>query len=218
MRLSWRVRGIVVLAFLSGHPALAQRFEVGVEGGIRTTDDVSGTLTSESKRYIMGPKVEIRLPLRLSFEFDALYRRFGFTGYETSCCGSSVTRERANSWEFPMILKYRIPVVPGHPFVGVGYAPRTVHGTDVSSGVGNVGFSTPPIYFFNQRFETTYPVTSAVVISGGLNLGAGHIRFSPELRYEHWNAPFLNEFGGDGSSRFVSNQNEVFVLLGVSWR
>ncbi len=180
-------------------------------------DDVSGTLTSESKRYIVGPKVEIRLPLRLSFEFDALYRRFGFTGYEASCCGNSITRERANSWEFPMILKYRIPVVPGHPFVGVGYAPRTVHGTDVSSGAGNLGVPLPPVYFFNQHSETSYSVTQGVVISAGLNFGAGHVRFSPELRYEHWNAPFLNEFGGDGSFRFLSTQNEVLVLLGVSW-
>src|SRR5580704_7591899 len=141
MRFLSSVIGILTLAVLCGHRAVAQRVAVGLEGGVRTTDDVSGSLTSESKRYIVGPKVEIRLPLRLSFEFDALYRRFGFTGYETSCCGNSVTRERSNSWEFPMILKYRIPVVPGHPFVGAGYAPRTVDGTDVSSGVGNVGFT-----------------------------------------------------------------------------
>jgi hypothetical protein len=196
---------------------MAQPIEVGVEGGVRTTDDVSGTLTSESKRYIVGPKVEIRLPLRLSFEFDALYQRFGFTGYEASCCGNSVTRERANSWEFPLILKFRIPVLPGRPFVGAGYAPRTVHGTDVSNGVGNVGLPGPLVYFFNQRVETSYPVTNGVVISGGLNLGSGHVRFSPELRYVRWTTPFLNEFGGDGSSRYLSNQNEVFVLLGVSW-
>ncbi len=197
---------------------MAQRFEVGVEGGVQTVDDVSGTLHPESKRYIVGPKVEIRLPLRLSFEFDALYRRFGFTGYETSCCGNSITRERANSWEFPMILKYRIPVAPGHLFAGAGYAPRTVHGTDVSNGVFNVGLPGPLAYIVNQRSETRYSVTQGVVISGGLNLGSGHVWFSPELRYVHWNAPFLNEFGGDGSYRFVSNQNEVFVLLGISWR
>jgi hypothetical protein len=127
--------GILVLVFLGGHPALAQRIAVGVEGGVRTMDDVSGSLTPESKRYIVGPMVELRLPLRLSFEFDALYRRFGFTGYQSlDDLANSITRERANSWEFPMILKYNLPGVLAHPFVGVGYAPRTVHGTDVSSG------------------------------------------------------------------------------------
>lgn len=194
---------------------MAQRFEVGVEGGIRTTDDVSGA-TSESKRYIVGPKVEIGLPLRLSFEFAALYRRFGFTDYEVSCCGSSITRERANSWEFPLIVKYRIPNVPGRAFVGAGYAPRTVNGTDVFSSSGYAGYliGTPA---FVQRSETSYPLTGAFVVSGGLNLGAGHIRFSPELRYEHWNAPFLREISGNAIPPLLSNQSEVFVLLGVSW-
>ena len=37
------------------------------------TDNVTGSLTSESKRYILGPMVEVRLPLHFSFELDALY-------------------------------------------------------------------------------------------------------------------------------------------------
>lgn len=52
---------------------------------------------------------------------------------------------------------------------------------------------------------------------GRVNLGAGHLEFSPELRYVHWSAPFLNEVGGDGSFRFVSRQDELFAFLGVSW-
>jgi hypothetical protein len=217
MRFPYCVTGILSLAFLSSHLAVAQRIAVGVEGGVRTTDDVSGSITSESKRYIVGPKVEIGLPLRLSFELEALYQRFGFTGYAGSELGSSITRERANSWEFPMILKYSLPVMPlVHPFVGVGYAPRTVHGSDVSSG----SFLSSPsgyTYFFNQHSDTSYSWTHGVVVAGGVNLGAGRMRFSPELRYVHWNAPFLNEIGGDGSFGFVSKQNELFVLLGVSW-
>jgi hypothetical protein len=173
---------VLILVFLTGHLAMAQRFEVGVEGGVQTMDDVSGTLHPESKHYIVGPKVEIHLPLRLSFEFDALYQRFGFTGYDDALGFFSDTiRERANSWEFPMILKYRIPVVPGNPFVGVGYAPRTVHGTDVTNGYVNEGEQRD--VFTNVRSETNYSVTQGLVISAGLNLGFGHVRFSPELRY-----------------------------------
>jgi hypothetical protein len=73
-------------------------------------------------------------------------------------------------------------------------------------------------YFFNQHSNPSYSLTHGVVVCGGVNLGAGHVWFSPELRYVHWNAPFLSEFGGDGSFRFVSKQDEVFLLLGVSWR
>ncbi len=213
---------IALLVSFSGQLAVAQWVDVGVLGGARLTDDVSGTLMSESKRYIVGPKVEVRLPLRLSVEVDALYRRFGFTGYEESCCGFAVTRERANSWEFPMILKYRLPVPLVHPFVGVGYSPRVVNGTDVSYGsfLSYISGNPPTIIytsFTNQRSNTSYSATHGIVVSGGVNLDVGHVRFSPEVRYVHWNAPFLNEFGGDGSFRFVSNQNEAFVLLGISW-
>lgn len=65
--------GILALVFLSGNVLLAQLVEVGVEGGIRTTDDLSAGLTSESKRYMVGPTVDIRLPKRFSVEVDALY-------------------------------------------------------------------------------------------------------------------------------------------------
>lgn len=214
------VAGILMLVFLGGHPALAQLIAVGVKGGVRITDDFSGQpnglirLTSESKRYIVGPMLEVRLPLRLSFEFDALYQRFGFTSITSGGLAYSMSRQRVNSWEFPMILRYRPPAVGALPFVGVGYAPRTAHGTDVSSGFY---LSSPCCYTYysSQRSHTSYPVTHGVVISGGADLGIGHVRVSPELRYVHWSAPFLNiSYRGFG---FVSNQDELLLLLGVSW-
>ena len=121
-----------------------------------------------------------------------------------------------------MIAKYHVPAGPIHPFVGAGYAPRVVHGTDVLSGYYLSGISVSPpasiySYYFNQRYPTNYATTNGIVVSGGLDFRFGHVRISPELRYIRWSAPFLNEYGGDGSSRFVSNQNELFVLLGLSW-
>jgi hypothetical protein len=115
-----------------------------------------------------------------------------------------------------MILKYRLPIALTHPFVGAGYAPRTIHGTDVSSG-SYLSSPSGYTYFFNRHSDTSYSWTHGVVVSGGVNWDAGHLRFTPELRYVHWSAPFLNEYGGDGSFRFVSKQDEVFVLLGISW-
>lgn len=152
MRLSSCAMGILAIVFLSGHVAVAQRIAVGIEGGFRTTNDVSGSLTSESKRYIAGPTVDVHLPLRLSLEFDALYRRFGFTGYAQSCCARSITRERVNSWEFPMILKYHPPARMAQPFVGLGYAPRTIRGTDVSStSRSSTAAHSPRICFGGRR-------------------------------------------------------------------
>jgi hypothetical protein len=204
---------IAIFAFFvsSVNVLLAQAVEVGVEGGIRTTDDFSDSLSSESKRYMVGPTMDVRLPKRFSVEVDALYQRFGFTGQYSYGIGNyGMVRERTNSWEFPVILKYRLPIRPMHPFVGIGYAPRILNWAGISSGARGY---TP---YYNERDSGNYPVTHGIVISGGVSLGAGHFRFTPEVRYTYWTEPYLNGFlsrpccGG-------SNQNEVSVLLGIRW-
>jgi hypothetical protein len=206
--------------FLAVCPAIAQLVAFGVEGGLRTSGDVSGSLTPESKRYIVGPKLEVRLPLHLSFEVDALYRRIGFTGYESSPFFSAIRRERDNSWEFPMIGKYHFPGTARlglHPFAGIGYAQRTLSGSAVSSGSYlNVGTGVTT-YYSNSHSTVGLTMTQGLVISGGVELGARHLLISPELRYVHWNAPVINSYGGDGSFSFAAPQDELFVLVGIAW-
>ena len=120
-----------------------------------------------------------------------------------------------------MILKFRLPGALVHPFVGAGYSPRIIHGTDALSGYYLSGITQNPpanVYTYTStHYNTTYPVTHGVVVSGGVTLRLGHLSVSPEARYVHWKTPFLSEYGGDGSYRFVSNQDELFVLVGVSW-
>jgi hypothetical protein len=207
------------LLLLSAATAVAQlmgqSIAIGIEGGLRTTGDVSGTLSPESKRYIVGPKLEVRLPWHLSFEFDALYRDVGFTGYPESPFFSATTRERDSSWEFPLIVKYHFPrLVRLRPFAGIGYAPRIVHGDDVSSGSYLSGMTENPpasvyTYYFNSRSNTSYPATQGLVVSVGVEFGARHVLISAEPRYVHWNQPFLSEFGGDGSFRYTSAERSV---------
>jgi len=197
---------------------LGQPVALGVKAGFWPTDDVSGSLHPESKRYIVGPALEVRLPLRFSFEFDALYRRLGFTGYINSIGFYGTQRERDNSWEFPMIAKYHLPAPLLHPFVGVGYAPHTVHGTDTISGCTLQGLGPYVCGSNGNKLNTTYSLTHGLVVSGGVDLGSRHVRVAPEFRYVHWIMPFLNQYGGVGSFRYVSAQNELFVLVGGSWR
>jgi hypothetical protein len=219
MRLHFFLAGSLAFLFLSGLLAMAQSVAIGIEGGLRATGDVSGTLTPESKRYIVGPKLEVRLPWHLSFEFDALYRRVGFLGYFNSCCANAQAGERDNSWEFPMIVKYHFPSAARlHPFAGIGYAPRIVYGSDVSSGSYLSNFDTGALtYYSNVHRNVSYPVTQGFVLSGGVDFRAHHLLISPELRYVHWNAGFLNSEGGDGSFRYTSPQDELFVLVGIAW-
>ena len=213
----------IVFAAIFAAPAPAQQLGFGAIGGVWTTADVSGTLHPESKRYIVGPEAELRLPLGLSVEFDELYRRFGYTGYSYTVVGGSISYVRANSWEFPLMAKVRLPFVAAHPFVGIGYAPRTIHGSAVSSGYYLSGITQNPptsvyTYYSNQHSNVSYPLTHGVVVAGGVEAGLGPIHVSPQIRYVHWNAPFLNTQGGAGSFQFSSSQDEFFVMVGLTWR
>src|SRR5215469_828834 len=139
---------VLLLICVVGEHASAQQLTFGVKGGIWTTGDIGNSTGSaaeihhlESKRYIVGPMVELRLPLSLSVEFDALYRRLGFTTNVNYCCGFDVSRERDNSWEFPTTVKYRFSRRVLQPFVGIGFAPRIVHGTSVGYGCLQTGYN-----------------------------------------------------------------------------
>ena len=93
-----------------------------------------------------------------------------------------------------------------------------MEGSDVSSGT----YIAPPPEsfrtFFGQRTNTSYRLAGGLVLSGGVDLNLGHVRISPEFRYLHWRDPFLQQVGGDGSDFIQSNDNEYFVLVGISWR
>jgi hypothetical protein len=65
-------------------------------------------------------------PFKLDVEVDALYRRFGDRGASCFFTGCSSTRRRANSWEFPILVKRRWPFPLASPYAGVGYTPRRV--------------------------------------------------------------------------------------------
>src|SRR5947209_2197149 len=126
-----------IFVFLTGLPLLAQGpVSVGVKGGVSIPDDVSGFgVSSESRLYLIGPMVEFRLPLRLGIEVDALYSRLGYRYSVGTIGGFSTSRARANSWEVPLLLKYRLPVPLVHPYISAGVAPRYASGTISTEGV-----------------------------------------------------------------------------------
>lgn len=98
---------IILVLFLS-LPSFSQSITIGVKGGIRATNDVEGSGTSESKRYLVGPAVEVKLPFRLALEVDALYSRFGLRTSQGGFFGFTDQSQRASSWEFPILAKYRL--------------------------------------------------------------------------------------------------------------
>jgi len=211
-----------ILFFSVAHSAPAQSIGVGIEGGARVSNEIFGTASAESKRYIVGPRVDVHLPRNFSVEVDALYRTFGYSGYQISTVTNEIVRGRASSWELPMLIKYRYPGFRAHPFIGTGYDPRFVHGTEVTNGAYVSGVTSGVItytYLTNQQAKTSYPVSHGAVVNGGMDFVIGSVHISPELRYIHWSPPFLNvnQSGSAGGYKFNSGHNELMVLFGVTW-
>lgn len=148
------------LLFAASVPGYSQFFSLGVKAGVPLTDAVHGvsdgttSVFTDTSRWIVGPTAEVRLPFRLSFEVDALYRRQNYT-----LSGANFAQGfAANDWQFPFLGKYSFGEGALRPFVDAGVTYR-----HVSSGID--------------------PNTAGFTLGGGVTLKALFIRLSPEIRY-----------------------------------
>lgn len=208
------MRSFSLLVLLAGSWSIAQSLTVGVAGGGRLTDDVINSTTPESKRYVVGPMIELGLPWNFGVEFDALYHPYRYqVSYGGGAAGITDT-ERANSWEFPILLRYTIPVRRIRPFAEAGIAPRTISGSINSSGY--FLNSTGTISNFNGSGPTNWPASVGVVVGGGVRFNVGRLSFSPEVRYTHWTTTPVIDGGNNGPTAY-SNQEQFDILVGVGW-
>ena len=140
----------------------------------------------ESRRYIVGPSIEFRLPAGFAVEVDALYQRLGnsanfsippgvnLLGVSTENLLSS--RQHGNSWEFPVLGKYYFRRASSwQPFLGTGFAFRTigVHSdtTSLSTDANGVAQTSSTKNDFRLGLDT------GVVVAAGIRLHAGHFAF-----------------------------------------
>ena len=90
----------LVLACVFASVSFGQSFEFGVKGGWPLTaafpalSAYSGTGSSNSTGFVIGPTVELRLPFGLGVEGDALYRRVDFP----SQTGNDIVAASAGTW------------------------------------------------------------------------------------------------------------------------
>jgi hypothetical protein len=115
--------------FLTSFVCSGQSITLGVAGGARLTDDVTFSAIPESRRYDVGPTIEVGFSHGLAVEIDALYHRHRYIWGTGSFAGSETELERANDWEIPLLAKYYLPVRKIKPFVIAGIAPRSISGT-----------------------------------------------------------------------------------------
>src|SRR5579863_6535197 len=104
-------------------PMWSQTFMVGLKAGVPFSSyfetGLTGSLhggaqySSATRRYTLGAAAELRLTRAFGFEVDALYHRLGYAGlihFFDSANGNysnSSIHVTGNSWDFPLLLKYR---------------------------------------------------------------------------------------------------------------
>jgi hypothetical protein len=190
-------------------PSPAQRLTLGVVAGTGLTDDFrrdsftfpgaadqTSTFTTGpvSRGPIVGPKLELGLPLGFSVEADALHRPLRSTTTQTisppvvlpnGAVLSTIGPDQRThaSWEFPILVRHRVPLARWRPFLEAGPSFRPA-GT--STGIAHTG----------------------ITVGAGVSLPVHSVTIAPALRYTRWReAPaFLP----------VANVNQMELVVGIA--
>jgi hypothetical protein len=202
----------IFLFFLTSCFCVGQSVTLGVLGGGRPTGEVLSGVSSESKGYVVGPTLEVGLPLGFSIEADGLYHRLGYQYTFSSSSGTlSVTEtgsERDNTWEIPILLKYKIPMGRIKPFVMAGGSRRSLSGSATFTST-----STSPVLNGSSTTggagRTNYSAEVGVVGGAGVQFKIGRLQLSPQARFTHW--------GSRPGGYFYARQ-QVDLLVGIGWK
>jgi opacity protein-like surface antigen len=200
-----------VLLFLLGSISVfAQPFSAGIKAGVPLNDFLSaagnGTFnyTAPTQRYIVGGMAEVRLPLGLGVEFDALYRKLGYNG--SGILGSDTISASGSNWEFPLLLKYRFHFPVVRPYLDAGVAWDTIAG--LKETIVNVTLPVQPSPSDLQR-----NTTMGFVVGGGVDIHAVFLHISPEIRFTRWNSTQIS----DALGLLRSNLNQGEFLVGLTF-
>lgn len=190
--------------------ASAQFIGAGVKLGATPTkwSDKFGSSTSakdDSSSFVVGPYVELRLPLGFAIEADGLYRSVGAitTANLANAAVNSVTDAR--SWEFPILAKYRFPTPMVKPFVVAGPSFRWVGQQSISATCTGTSCADVPSSVKNDGFSK-----AGFVLGGGLEWKLGAVRLSGEGRYTRYGKEALPPY-------FSTSQNQAQILFSIGF-
>lgn len=173
----------------------------------------TGTTLKES-RWTGGPTVEFSLPGRFAIAFETLYRnrQEDYGGIANLATGFSPfqvnSRRSTNTWDLPLLLKYRFRVGPARPFLTAGYqwtresyeARASYLCTDPKGGP-----CVPPDYPV-QQFGGSFSGSEwkgGLAAGGGLEFKTRYVTIAPEVR---WTRPLEGQ-----------RDNRVFGLVGFTF-
>ena len=177
----------------------------GIRGGapFHTTDPITNALGdfSTTRRYEVGPTLGVNLPAGLSVEGDALFRR---ETLNISPLPSLTAGVHSDSWQFPVMLKFRGGRSLIAPVLGAGITFR--HSNDLNN--------VPALLFNGLNGVGTSANTMGFVAAGGVRFRVGPVDITPELRYTHWNG---NGLAQSLASILPFSENEASFLVGVTF-
>jgi len=200
-----------ILLLLGATAAFSQPigFGGGIKAGIPFTDFLdkasSGNVNNfkHPKRYILGVTGEVRLPFHLAIEVDALYRKMSYTGSFTGTTPVDVNTS-GNTWEFPLLLKYRFGSELVKPFVDGGFSWNRLGGlTETVTTIATGG----------SISRASNSALRGLVFGAGLDVKLLVIHVQPEVRFTRWGAKRYFDAG----DFFGRNQNQAEFLLGISF-
>jgi outer membrane protein W len=199
-----------------------------VTGGVQLTEPSAETISStnaingapitsttsfESRRYTVGPALEFAISHHISIEFNPLYKHLGSTltsAFMSTGTVFSVSRLRADAWEFPILGKYYFGSRDRNwrPFTGIGPSWQTGWSHVNTSSVfldPITGAPHPANIMFSTDVRTL--AKAGIVFDGGLLLRKDRVGIAPELRYTRWST------GSSAPNPRDRNQIEILVTV-----
>ncbi len=195
------MRSLFLFLALAASASAASPLIVGGRGGAGLTANngyITSALGLSSHSYVIGPTAGVRLPLGFSVEGDALFNRQTLSIPQIGLFNGLGTH--ADSWEFPVMLKF----TPGRsavaPVLGAGVSFRHIN-----------NFGSIPSYLLAGDATQT---ATGLVAGGGIRFKAGPADITPEIRYTRWNG------GGLAQSllnALTASRNQAQVLVGITF-
>ena len=226
------------LLLAAASSAFAQHISVGIKAGVPLTDLVRTNWSSafysggdvrtstQTKRYTIGPVVDIGLVLGFGVEFGAMYKRFDQQSLAVTTTGYVIIDEEnsypiqqtagiaavGHSWEFPVAVQYRFFKSAIRPYVEGGVSLNRL--SNVYS-VQETPFPRQPQLPFTIEHMRSSFTRVGPLFGMGLDVKLHGIHVTPELRYTHYNN--LTQLTGCLAGSACHGNTAVDILVGFTF-
>ncbi|MDX2149265.1 MAG: outer membrane beta-barrel protein [Bryobacteraceae bacterium] len=195
-----------LLALSASAFAFAQPVVFGVKGGLPLTEvfdqgEFQGLANIRgSNDWVVGPMLEVRFPLRLGIEVNALFRPLDYRAEGITA------RATGDSWQIPLLLKWRVLPGPIQPYVSGGPVFQWVRNIRVQATAGNV----------NVDRTTDDLYAGGAALGGGVEFRLGRLKIQPEVRYTRFVGQDV-DLPAAFQDLLRFNKNQAHLLVGIAF-